>query len=239
MNELHLFSGDGGGILGGILCGDTCMCAVESDADCRRALLQRQRDKILPPFPIWDDVRTFDGRPWRGIAQIVSGGFPCTDISSARTNNHVNGKQMGLDGKSSGLWSEMERIIGETQPIIVRIENSPNLRTKGLVRILQGLDRLGYDARWGVLNCRGFGADHVRARMFIVANSNRPQLKGRGISSGIHQEHQNLGRVDWWKNQPRLERVANGMPNQMGRLRRIGNRQVPAVACLAWETLSL
>lgn len=55
MRELHLFVGGGGGVLGGILCGHTCVCAVEINAYCRRILLQRQRDGVLPRFPIWDD----------------------------------------------------------------------------------------------------------------------------------------------------------------------------------------
>lgn len=237
MRELHLFSGDGGGILGGILCGDVPLCAVEINPGCRRTLLQRQRDGILPWFPIWGDIKTFDAKPWRGIAQVVSGGFPCTDISSARTNSKINGYQRGIDGESSGLWFEMERVIAEAQPEFVRIENSQNLRTRGLVRILKSLNRMGYDARWGVLGCRNFGADHFRARMFIIAHSNAPQFKGGCVSGRAYQEYANACGSDWWKNQPGLERVANGMPRQMERLAAIGNRQVPAVVRLAWDTL--
>ena len=83
LNELHLFAGGGGGILGGILLGHEPVCAVEIKSYCRETLLQRQRDGLLPRFPIWDDVRTFDGTPWRGIADVVCGGFPCQDISAA------------------------------------------------------------------------------------------------------------------------------------------------------------
>ena len=83
MREMHLFAGAGGGILGGILLGHTCVCAVEIESYCRAVLLQRQRDGILPKFPIWDDVRTFDGKPWRGLVDCVCGGFPCQDISTA------------------------------------------------------------------------------------------------------------------------------------------------------------
>ena len=71
LNELHLFAGVGGGIIGGILCGHRPVCAVEIEPYARAVLLQRQRDQILPRFPIWDDVRTFDGTPWRGIADVV------------------------------------------------------------------------------------------------------------------------------------------------------------------------
>ena len=83
MNELALFAGSGGGILGGHLLGWRTVCAVEWAAYPASVLLARQNDGILPPFPIWDDVQTFDGRPWRGIVDVVSGGFPCQDISAA------------------------------------------------------------------------------------------------------------------------------------------------------------
>ena len=83
LRELALFAGAGGGILGGILLGWRTVCAVEIDAYCRHVLLARQRDGILDRFPIWDDVCTFDGRPWRGSVDVISGGFPCQDISVA------------------------------------------------------------------------------------------------------------------------------------------------------------
>lgn len=74
MNELALFAGAGGGILGGKLLGWRTVCAVELDAYCRRVLLARQRDGFLPRFPIWDDVQTFDGKPWRGGGWTLSVG---------------------------------------------------------------------------------------------------------------------------------------------------------------------
>ena len=109
LNELHLFAGAGGGILGGILLGHEPVCAVEIKPYCRETLLQRQRDGLLPRFPIWDDVRTFDGTPWRGLVDVVCGGFPCQDISCAGTGR-------GLQGTRSGLWSELARILGEVVP---------------------------------------------------------------------------------------------------------------------------
>jgi site-specific DNA-cytosine methylase len=83
MNELALFAGAGGGILGGHLLGWRTVCAVEWEPYPASVLAARQNDGVLPPFPIWDDVRTFDGRPWRGVVDVVSGGFPCQDISVA------------------------------------------------------------------------------------------------------------------------------------------------------------
>ncbi len=67
MRELALFAGIGGGILGGHLLGWRTVCAVEHDAHRARILALRQNDGLLPPFPIWSDVRTFDGRAWRGL----------------------------------------------------------------------------------------------------------------------------------------------------------------------------
>ena len=74
MNELALFAGAGGGILGGKLLGWNTVCAVELDAYAAGVLVARQNDGLLAPFPIWDDVRTFDGRPWRGAVDVVAGG---------------------------------------------------------------------------------------------------------------------------------------------------------------------
>jgi len=83
MRELALFAGAGGGILGGHLLGWRTVCAVEWDAYAAGVLLARQNDGALPPFPVWDDVQTFDGYSWRGVVDVVSGGFPCQDISVA------------------------------------------------------------------------------------------------------------------------------------------------------------
>ena len=82
MNELALFAGAGGGILGGHLAGWRTVCAVERDAYAAQVLSQRQNDGCLAPFPIWSDVCSFDDRPWRGIVDVISGGFPCQDISA-------------------------------------------------------------------------------------------------------------------------------------------------------------
>ena len=172
MNELALFAGAGGGILGGHLLGWRTVCAVEWEPYAASVLMQRQNDGILPPFPIWDDVQTFDGRPWRGIVDVVSGGFPCQDISAA-------GKGAGIDGERSGMWREMARIICEVRPRYAFIENSPMLTIRGLDRVLSDLASMGFDARWGVLGAADVGAPHQRDRIWVVAyaNSERQQAK--------------------------------------------------------------
>jgi len=164
MNELALFAGAGGGILGGHLLGWRTVCAVEWEAYPASVLVARQNDRHLEAFPIWNDVRTFDGNPWRGIAQVVSGGFPCQDISIA-------GKGDGLDGERSGMWREMARVVGEVRPQFVFVENSPMLVTRGLERVLGDLTQMGYDCKWTVMGAADVGAPHQRDRIWIVANS--------------------------------------------------------------------
>ncbi|MCA8075352.1 DNA cytosine methyltransferase [Burkholderia cepacia] len=175
MNELHLFAGAGGGILAGQLRGNRCVCAVEFDPYAQAVLVARQNDKTFPPFPIWDDVRTFDGRPWRGIVDIVAGGFPCQDVSAAGTGD-------GLDGERSGLWTEMARIIREVQPLEVEVENSPMLTSRGLGRVLGDLAAMGFDAEWGVLSAADTDAPHLRERIWIrgyVAHAHRSRESQR------------------------------------------------------------
>ncbi len=125
MRELGLFAGAGGGLLASRLLGWDTVCAVEIDEHCQRVLAQRQRDGMLEPFPIWDDIRTFDGRPWAGCIDVVSGGFPCQDISSA-------GRGAGLAGDRSGLWFEMLRVIGEVRPAFVFAENARHCLGRGI-----------------------------------------------------------------------------------------------------------
>lgn len=164
LRELALFAGAGGGILGGQLLGWRTVCAVELDPYAASVLLARQNDGILPPFPVWDNVCTFDGRPWRGIVDVISGGFPCQDISAA-------GKGAGITGSRSGLWKEFARIIGEVRPLYVYVENSPILTSRGLDVVLGDLAALGLDAEWGVLSAADVGAPHRRDRVWIVARN--------------------------------------------------------------------
>jgi len=178
LNELALFAGAGGGILGGKLLGWRTVCAVEWEPYAACVLAARQNDKVLPPFPIWDDVQTFDGKQWRGIVDVVSGGFPCQDISAA-------GKGAGIDGERSGMWREMARIIREVEPRFVFVENSPMLTSRGLGVVLGDLASMGFNAAWGVLGAADVGANHQRDRIWIVARRNND------IS---YAEHNGIGR---------------------------------------------
>lgn len=172
LNTFHLFSGAGGGILADLLLGHIPIGACEIEKYPRDVLLARQRDGILPNFPIWDDVCSLDGTPWRGSVDVLCGGFPCQDISAA-------GKGAGISGERSGLWKEYARLIGEMRPRFVFAENSPLLRTRGLGVVLEDLASLGYNARWGVLGARDVGAPHKRDRMWVLAYAKELQCNGR------------------------------------------------------------
>ena len=191
LRELALFAGAGGGILAGKLLGWRTVCAVEIEPYPASVLLARQNDGLLPPFPVWDDIRTFDGRPWRGIVDVVSGGFPCQDISVAGTG-------AGIDGERSGLWAEMARIIREVQPRFAFVENSPALTSRGLGRVLGDLAEMGFDAEWGVLGAddAAFSAGnpqvyHGRRRLWIVAT--------RTNSDGLRKLQQERRDEELWR----------------------------------------
>ncbi len=136
--------------------------------------------------PIWTDVSTFDGRPFRGLVGCVSGGFPCQDIS-------VAGKQAGIEGQRSGLWKQFARIVSEVQPRLVVIENVAALRTNGLEVVLADLAALGFDAEWGTLRASDVGATHHRDRLFILAYHHSYGL-GSGSATARVQGHQHTSR---------------------------------------------
>jgi len=227
---LALFAGAGGGILGGKLLGWRTVCAVEWEPYPASVLCARQNDGLLPPFPIWDDVRTFVGHDWRGVVDVVSGGFPCQDISAA-------GKGAGIDGERSGMWGQMARIIREVRPRFVFVENSPMLTSRGLGRVLGDLAAMGFDARWGVLGAADVGASHQRDRIWIVADSNKERWK----KLDKHLYFTQKSKKKWnatFRDPSRASRNTNELANRVDRLSATGNGQVPAVAAAAWRILS-
>jgi len=263
MNELALFAGAGGGILGGKLLGWRTVCAVEWEQYPASILAARQNDGLLPPFPIWDDVQTFDGKPWEGIVDVVSGGFPCQDISAA-------GKGAGIDGERSGMWKEMARVIYEVRPRYVFVENSPMLTSRGLGVVLKDLATMGFDAEWGVLGASDIGAKHHRQRIWIAARQREvlsysndrggwgkqqsQSIKETQRSNMANTNNSNGGGKRWgfggtekrcqeWDlrsifNQPEPLRMVDGVAARVDRLKAVGNGQVPQVAAIAWELLT-
>ena len=251
MYELALFAGAGGGILGGILRGHVTVGAVEIEEYPRNVLLQRQRDGILPKFPVWDDVTTFriDNPECREYIEklrtvreelTISGGFPCQDISCA-------GKGAGIkEGTRSGLWFEMSRIISEIRPANVLVENSPNLTIRGGTRVIADLASMGYCCQWGVIGASAAGATHKRERMWIFGNSSKIRSDWNWEKTIYRKPTQQAW--EGYRNiediierppihSPRFCRVDDGLANRVERVGAIGNGQVPAVVRLAWDIL--
>lgn len=104
------------------------------------------------------------------VPDIICGGFPCQDISNS-------GNKSGLKGDRSSLWFSFLRLIKEVKPKGVLIENVSSLKFRGLTEILEGLNKIGYDAEWHCIPVDYFGEVHKRDRLFILAYSTkfRPQ----------------------------------------------------------------
>lgn len=135
-------------------------------------LLSRMDDETIPFAPIWNDVTTLDGTKFRGLVDIVFGGFPCQDIS-------VAGNGAGLDGKRSGLFYEFIRILSESKAPFAFFENVPAIETRGAERVQEALAELGYAAKWIHLSAAEVGANHKRERWFcLAANTLCERLEG-------------------------------------------------------------
>lgn len=162
-------------------------CYVEIDSHAASVLVARMQDGALPPAPIWDDVATFDGLPWRGRVDLITAGFPCQPFSSA-------GQQLGVDDER-WLWPEIARVVAEVEPGIVIVENVPQLRKHGLPEVLSDLASLGFDADWGLLSASAVGAPHRRERFWLVAYTDREFLQ-QFLAVGRQSEHDQHARHD-------------------------------------------
>ena len=180
MNGLALFAGYGGLELGADAAfggGVRTVCYVERESYAASTLVARMEEASLDQAPIWDDVTTFDGKPWRGVVDLVTAGFPCQPFSAV-------GKRMGTEDER-WVWSDISRIIGEVRPRWFVGENVVGLANKGggLLEILGSLATLGYDAIWGALRASEVGATQRRERLFILAklaDADRSGLQGHG-----------------------------------------------------------
>lgn len=165
MRVLSLFSGIGGFDLGFERAGMTITAVCELDKHARGVLERR-----FPNAIIHTDVKEISYA--KGSVDLICGGFPCQDLSTA-------GKRQGLDGEQSGLWFEFARIIDEVEPAWVVIENVPGLLTSAggadFAVIIQWLAQRGYGVGWRVFDAQGFGLAQRRKRVFIVASFGSPR----------------------------------------------------------------
>ena len=196
--ELSLFSGAGGGLLGTkYFLGWRTVGYVEWNDYCQRVIKARIADGLLDDAPIWDDVKTFDGTPWRGLVDVITAGFPCQPFS-------VAGKQQAGDDLRNG-WPDTIRIIKEIQPAFCLLENVPGLLAKShgyFGTILKDLAQSGYDARWRVLSAAEVGAPHKRNRVWIVA-----------VRNGHVSNAESMG---WRNGNATHKRAANRAGNALG-----------------------
>jgi DNA (cytosine-5)-methyltransferase 1 len=156
-----LFTGIGGFDLGFKRAGMKCAWQVENDTACNVVL-----NHHWPDVPKYGDVRNV-GKHNLEPVDLISGGFPCQDLS-------VAGKRKGLAGERSGLWFEFHRIIEELEPGWVVVENVPGLLSSNsgedFAIILRGLVQLGYGVSWRILDSQYFGVPQRRRRVFIVGS---------------------------------------------------------------------
>jgi DNA (cytosine-5)-methyltransferase 1 len=138
---------------------------------------------------------------------LISGGFPCQDVSDA-------GFKAGLNGERSGLWSEFARIIREFKPEYVLIENVAALRNRGLTSIMGDLSLMGYDARWDCIPAASVGAPHMRDRMYITATPSlsyrEVEHDGRVIAAAMNGKIIDLA-LDKVDSLPRAGRMIDGV----------------------------
>lgn len=166
MTHISLFSGIGGLDMAAHEAGFNTVAFVEREPFCQEVLAYR-----YPGVPIFDDVTTFDPLSLKGIA-LVSGGFPCQDISKANVNRTF------LEGTRSSLWSHQFRIIRGVGPEFVLVENVPAIVEGGVLgTVLGDLASIGFDAFWQVLSCSSVGLGIERFRAFIVASADRKRLE--------------------------------------------------------------
>ena len=188
LNVIDIFSGIGGFSIGLEAAGLQTVAFCEINPFCRKILT-----KHWPSVPIFTDITAIHKEDLKALLRIdlIAGGFPCQDIS-------VAGKGGGIKAKRSGLWKEFARLINEIRPKYAIIENVANLRSQGLISVLQDLWEIGYDAEWHCIPASAFGAPHRRDRIWIIAYPSC--LCKVGLSIGKEKTESTLG--DGCKNAP-------------------------------------
>ncbi len=134
---------------------------VERESYAAATLVARMEDKALDQAPVWDDVATFDGKAWRGMVDIVHGGYPCQPFS-------VAGRKLG-DKDPRHLWPHIARIVREVKPPVCFFENVGGHLRLGFEQVQDDLRAMGYRVKAGLFTAEEVGAPHRRERLFILA----------------------------------------------------------------------
>lgn len=219
MRHGSLFSGIGGFDLAAQWMGWENVFQVEIDAFCQKVL-----EKNFPQVKRYGDIKKFNGEQYRGTIDILSGGFPCQDLSIA-------GEGKGITGNESSLWFDMYRVADTIRPSFLVIENSPELLKKGFEKVLYPLSEIGYDAEWHCVESNRFGGQQLRERVYIIAHSKEIGLQGSVIEPIFWKSilSQSVVRVSpGWRErrdipQPRNFRSTYEVPNIVDRIKGLGN----------------
>ena len=181
---LSLCSGVGGIELGFKLAAPSARTIgyIENEAFACAILKARMQDKALDEAPIWTDLKTFDGKPWRGKVDCLTGGYPCQPFS-------VAGRKLG-EKDPRHLWPEIKRLIGEIEPPICFFENVGGHLRLGFEQVANDLSELGYKVKAGLFTAQEVGAPHKRERLFILAYSDsiRPSIKSNRNIGKLEKE---------------------------------------------------
>ena len=228
---LDLFAGIGGFALGAYWAGMRFDAHYFSEVDPYAIRVYQQR---FPDAETLGDIRNIRGADLPQGDWIITGGFPCQDIS-------VAGKGAGLAGERSGLWYEYARIIGELRPRYAIMENVGALAFRGLDSVLGSLAALGYDAEWQDIRASDVGAMHRRERIWIIAypkhdSVQRRKIKGQSQKRDLLSKKQLSGLLQFDSRDEvsaaRVWREANGISKRLDIVRNksIGNSIVPQIA---------
>ena len=155
---------------------------IENEAFACSILEARMQDKTLDEAPIWTDLKTFDGRAWRGKVDCLTGGYPCQPFS-------VAGKKLG-EKDPRHLWPEIKRLISEIEPPICFFENVGGHLRLGFEQVANDLSEWGYKVKAGLFTAQEVGAPHKRERLFILAYSDsvRSSIKSNRNSRKLEEE---------------------------------------------------
>jgi DNA (cytosine-5)-methyltransferase 1 len=216
-----LFSGIGGLELGLERAGfGPVLWQVEKEPYCRAVLARH-----WPDAEQFDDVRTV-GKYNLRRASIGCGGFPCQDVSQA-----ARGRNDGLDGEQSGLWSEFKRIIDELRFDAVVVENVYSGKNRWLPTVRRDLHVLGYDSVALEVSAADVGANHLRRRIFVVAYAYVHREPVVTLDGEVARLPSHAGAMwNGWSSEPQPLRMDDGIPRGMDRVVALGNAVVPQCA---------